>query len=199
MICAPCSNNCNLCSTNENNCIFCKSPNLLYTDVCVAACPNGSYQDSASVVNIGTIGICSNCDSTCATCDGSTSSDCLSCNINHYLDGNSCVSSCPSTKYVDASFQCSDCDANCLTCVVQSTNCLTCPDSSHFINRSTTAANGHCEASCGSGYFSEAISSINYCLVCSSSCLTCSGDYCNCTSCSSAYLIDGACEDHCAE
>ena len=46
---------------------------------------------------------CDACDVTCATCNGANSDNCLSCSGSYYLDGTSCVNSCPDGEYTGAS------------------------------------------------------------------------------------------------
>ncbi|EGD80270.1 hypothetical protein PTSG_13064 [Salpingoeca rosetta] len=87
--CESCHPSCATCDgTTENDCLSCADSSLTLLDGrCVNPdCGEGEYRDGAT---------CKPCDSSCAECDGAGSNRCISCKGDRYLDGNSCVTKCP--------------------------------------------------------------------------------------------------------
>ena len=121
--CSQCSNQCldpacKICSTTQ--CFSCAIHYYL----------NSNYQ-------------CNACDSSCLTCSGSSSNNCLTCVDGYYLSNNTCLScsltcktcnssvtclSCNSNGTLDTNNTCNYlCDSSCQTCYgTQTTNCLSC-------------------------------------------------------------------------
>ena len=106
--CTSCDSSCQTCnSSNATSCLSCKTGTYLLpsNNSCVACTVAGYYQDATSQQ-------CLACSSSCKTCSGPTSSDCLSCNSTYNLLNGTCY----------------QCDSSCKTCSgPSSTDCLSCP------------------------------------------------------------------------
>ena len=96
------------------------------TNLCVNACPSGTYSNVYSHS-------CMPCANTCSQCRDEPTI-CISCissptNRQYFWVANStCVSACPSTTYTDGDY-CRDCDATvskCGSCDYDPTNCTSC-------------------------------------------------------------------------
>ena len=160
---------------------------------CLASClPVGKYSDSSNV--------CQPCDPACGTCDGASSSDCVSCTSasTPFLSSGTCVAECPSTGMfsgtVGAVATCIACDATCLSCSgAGSTDCLSCPATG-----TPLFDEGACVSGCPSGKFTDASS---VCKACDSSCGECSnGNATDCTACFGGAAFDptaGTCTFDC--
>ena len=60
---------------------------------------------------------CNPCDPTCATCDGYTYADCLTCKSGYFFQGGACVNICSPGYYTDVDEgKCKPCKANCINC-----------------------------------------------------------------------------------
>ncbi|KAL4493949.1 hypothetical protein ABPG72_021966 [Tetrahymena utriculariae] len=153
--CIPCHSSCSTCSgSSNNNCLSCSGSSYFNSVIktCEPSCPDGTYPNSTG-------NICSQCDSSCATCNGGTSSNCLSCTYpTRYFQpySSQCVTKCNS-KY--------------------KTNCLSCSGSNFF----DSAANS-CVVSCPKGTYKN--QSKNICSPCDDNCTTCNGPNTNqCLTC----------------
>eukprot|EP00045_Choanoeca_perplexa_P018407 m.290873 g.290873 ORF g.290873 m.290873 type:complete len:3950 (+) comp17810_c0_seq1:79-11928(+) len=94
--------------------------------------------------------VCKACHSTCASCLGAESDQCLTCTASLYLDDTSCVSSCPDRHFADLNGVCQDCDSSCSTCSGASADaCLSC-DAGDFLN-----PDGTCLPSCPEAYYQD--------------------------------------------
>lgn len=174
---------------SATQCYSCESSLYFYPNgssrSCLTNCPSSTY-----IVGEGDPSqICFNCDPSCATCSGGSTSECLSCPSTTYLDtSHSCVSSCQNGQYGDpSSGTCKTCPTGCQTCA-SGTQCLIC--SNGWIKNSSS---GLCVQSCGNSQFNN--TSLNECDNCDSSCLTCSGAGSNaCTSCRSGLVLTSQAE-----
>ena len=129
---------CQLCDVNS---IY---SNTQFTCVC-----NNGY--------FGTWNQCSRCDSSCATCSGPGTSQCLTCPSNLNLVNGNCRTTCSAGTYVNNLNQCLPCDSSCAACSGPGNNlCTSC-------RTGFTLTNGYCTASGASG-FSSAISLRGYVL-----------------------------------
>ena len=95
--CNSCDPSCDVCSDSSNS--QCSSCNLGYFLQpsfmgCDSGCPPGFYGNSNN-------GECAYCHQSCASCSGSGSTACTSCNVNYYRQPNSsaCLGTCPSGYY----------------------------------------------------------------------------------------------------
>ena len=188
-VCSECSGTCDGCITTSTNCIACKSSHFrqIGLNSCTNSCGTGYYGDSST-------SLCTVCPVGCSACSGSGNSiTCSACQtvsgVNYYLSGDSCVTSCPATKY-GSSGQCTGCDSTCQTCNGgAANNCLTCVSGKYLAYNLGTCGNA-----CPTGSYAPA--STNYCLLCNVNWNSCSTNSTNCVSCSlsvngaTLYLLD---------
>lgn len=156
VLCIPCHPDCNGCTGHPQNCVGCNI-NTSYLDAslgisictpckspCVAC--QALTECTSCVPGYYLIGLaCQKCDSSCLTCSGPSSNDCLSCfgtsNLSptgtcngcsstcsicnadicsgcmagYFLYSGNCLSSCPPATYAKAS-SCVLCDSTCAVC-----------------------------------------------------------------------------------
>ena len=189
LACTSCNASCLLCSGTAENCSSCASGfNLIASNfTCSASCPDGTVALS---------NICENCTLPCVNCQGAVDY-CLSCDQSgtpQFAHNGSCLnsSSCPSGLYPnDTSLTCEACVSPCSTCS-SFENCTSC-----VTNTSLFEANSSCLSSCPDGYLSQTVNSSDVCVVCTSPCVTCSGDLTFCLSCDQSsgalYVTNGTC------
>jgi len=88
----------------------------------------------------GTWNQCSKCDSSCATCSGAGTNQCLTCPTNYLLISGYCKISCSAGTYINSLNQCSPCDSSCTACSGPGNNlCTSC-------GTGLTLTNGYCVA-----------------------------------------------------
>ncbi|KAL4464822.1 hypothetical protein ABPG74_011383 [Tetrahymena malaccensis] len=196
--CLNCDVSCQKCSGPTNlNCISCAQGYYSYNQnkSCVLTCPDGTYADIQSMQ-------CLPCDQACATCNGGSSTSCLSCLLPSVLFNSQCIQDCPNSLYKDLDLkQCvSDCTAKfpnkyssqsdmtcqycnpyCQQCTGPlSTQCITCKNPYLKFNTS-------CLSQCQKGtYFDsqKVNSNDNDCKQCDPACLDCYGPASNnCVTC----------------
>lgn len=144
------------------SCLKCASSYYFYNYQCLLSCPQGTYPTSGmllypqftnrNLITFKTVvlnHLCSPCDSTCATCTGSASTNCLTCSTPRYLQSSSssCVTACNSNQFINTSLgKCSDCDSTCTTCTgLYPFQCLTC-SGSYYLHTDTN----RCSLTCNS-------------------------------------------------
>lgn len=130
-----------------------------YLQECVSSCTSNEFAVASEK-------LCKLCSTACATCNGSTNSDCLTCHPPLVLQQGKCVNMCTTGWYkemVGSVAVCEKCDENCLSCVAHAKQCTSCKPSRKLIN-------SRCE--CGSGEYRAG----DLCTPCHPSCLTCSGE-----------------------
>lgn len=103
---------------------------LLGISTCVQCDPNSVYVASmyTCVCNAGFYGTynnCNRCHSSCNTCSGGNSNQCLSCAGMATLSNGVCVGACNNGFFVDPFNQCTACLANCQLCY-SATSCAQC-------------------------------------------------------------------------
>jgi hypothetical protein len=205
--CSPCSTDCDTC-TSSTMCTSCLNGKGKYYDmgtssvICVA-CTGLKYFVAPNQY-------CGTCHSSCASCNGGTSSSCTSCNDPFKLVAGSCSSSCQPGEYWSSTGggSCPTCPTHCTTCTGPTT-CTGC-------QAGYGLQGGLCQP-CGTHQYFEA----NLCHDCDPSCDTCTGggpNQCStcptgkgydsiahtCTSCSNGYYwVDGnspcaQCSTYCA-
>ena len=115
-ICTSCHSSCTTCSAGTStDCLTCTVP-LYYqtsTKQCVSTCNNGQYPAPTPTP------LCTACYSSCTTCSGGASNQCLSCSGTLYLNTgtSTCLSTCPNGTYKNTSNNvCTACDPTCTTC-----------------------------------------------------------------------------------
>lgn len=124
--CLGCDSSCLTCSgPGPSLCATCSSPLLFLSNVtggyCLSSCPTSGYYQSGGVS-------CLACDSSCAYCSGSSTSQCTSCPNGTYLSSGYCRLVCPPAAYPNSiSNQCSPCDGSCTFCFGPTiNNCTAC-------------------------------------------------------------------------
>ena len=179
---------------------------------CVQECPYGYYGHV-------TRHTCEKCSENCKTCaDGSTGSQCLSCDVNLILykgrcdahcpgislwvqqpEGAICVDACPSQYYPTKAFVCKLCSEDCRSCEGLPSNCTECIAGAVLsldLQEETGESLGRCSAACVSGHFPDAL---NICQRCAQhTCTDCylGGEYCK--SCQEGDLLQfGRCVKRC--
>lgn len=87
---------------------------------CLNACPTIGYVTSSTN--------CLACDSTCATCNGISASNCVTCASGYYLSSSTCRLVCPGGTYPNSTTQqCQSCDGSCTYCFGSTiNNCSQC-------------------------------------------------------------------------
>jgi len=120
-------------------------------------CPDGQYATSSNT--------CAACSSSCLTCSGSSSGNCLSCPGNQTLTNGAC--GCTAGYYLNtATLNCEPCDSSCSQCSGPSANeCQSCPNNLVFLDTS--------KCGCASGYYIN--QTAIECIACDSTCATCTG------------------------
>ena len=125
-ICTYCNSPCKTCGTSVTDCTACflnGTAPIFYNGFCITSgqCPTGHYINNTN-------SSCETCPSECSSCSSPTS--CSVCNTSFFLDGASCLSTCPNTTYSftnTTSGYCLNCN-NCVTCTDAST-CTSCLNS----------------------------------------------------------------------
>ena len=150
--CIECDSTCASCSgTASTQCLTCVS-GLYYfagNSSCIVCDVAGySHPDNVNCVAL--------CDSTCDTCSGSLSTNCLTCANGLYFHSanNTCLAcDVPGYSHPDE-INCIECDSTCHSCDgVQPNNCLSCV-SSYFFNPSTH----RCVRNCSAGLTEDPVS-----------------------------------------
>ncbi|RHZ87101.1 hypothetical protein Glove_40g11 [Diversispora epigaea] len=192
-ICQACPSSCTDCAFDSSatlvKCSKCIPGYVLDIDQCVQSCPDGK------VINPDDRATCIACSQNCATCDGPSTDQCLSCQdpSQFSLNGVCSATPCPSS-YVTQNNTCVKCHPDCLECSGQGINqCTKCP-----LNRPILTDKGQCIESCSIGTFED--STTGKCQACDSSCSSCFGPKSDqCLGCSdvSKFLQNGACNNEC--
>lgn len=126
----------------------------------------------------------SKCDYPCKDCLDSDPSHCLSCykdegikNGRPFLQVDTCVERCSSTRYYDAGLDsCQLCNPTCLTCETTKDTCTSCGiDEYLFLHEA------ECLTICPDRFIEDP--SANRCIACQDNCLTCEELPTSCTSC----------------
>lgn len=179
--CIPCQGDCDTCSRDGTICITCPPHLHLLYGKCVTKCPHMFYADDSAG------GECQECHWTCEECLGPTESDCLSCAVNMFLEGNKCLPQCSPGHYAMGK-TCMPCPAGCTACN-SSSECQAC-HSPYLLQ------DGQCSTSCKSGTFANVFN--NNCNKCGEHCMSCS--LYECHECLPPYLLqDGQCVDKCSK
>ena len=196
--CLACYNSCETCSGPLSmNCLTCSSSLYLYQNQCQSSCPSGTLIFQGGCVTGCQGGFysdgsqCLACDHTCATCNGGSSSNCLSCAYPLGLSLNQCLSVCNSGFYLNPqTLNCSMCDITCKQCQNQSNLCLSC-NTNYYLYSSS------CLITCPKQTYGDSAS--HTCKNCDNSCLTCSGPlYSDCLTCANnSYFSQGICLNIC--
>ncbi|XP_067430805.1 proprotein convertase subtilisin/kexin type 5 [Thunnus thynnus] len=145
------------------------------TRMCVSECPRGFWGDRRR---------CKRCYSSCASCTGSRSDQCTSCQPGHHLtEGtNTCTALCGDNYYLDHDTNmCRKCSENCLKCTSYSI-CTEC-------KADTSLQRNRCQRSCAAGFYHD--KQEGTCKPCDKACATCAGSGVqSCNHCAEGYLME---------
>lgn len=127
-------------------------------------------------------GQCKPCHKSCLQCSGADKEQCLSCNPEHFLLNQTCVSTCPGGYYVDEGKQeCVQCHVECASCRGHHSNdCITCKPGRLLLGHS-------CFTTCPPSHFVDASS--RACRECDHTCEECSGSSRFCLRCRDGYFL----------
>ncbi|KAL4482199.1 hypothetical protein ABPG72_017980 [Tetrahymena utriculariae] len=225
-LCIPCDSNCDTCANNSQNCLTCqvgyylnasnfciqcsqKCLKCASASVCQSCAfgtflENGSCKYSCSNPNSyqdNNLNQCVLCDSSCKTCNGSSSRNCLDCYNGYYF-----------SMLNSPTGICIQCDSSCTQCTGPSNNecqqckkgvqqkppsiCIACPISQYFDGIQCQYCSNLCLTcfdssansclSCKQNFFLDITT--NTCQSCPQTCLTCiSSTYC--TVCEQGYFL----------
>lgn len=180
--CFPCHSSCKECiGPLDTNCTECPLPGY-YVQVegyCAAGCKVKSYISPLDPFK------CVACYPDCFTCNGTSITECLTCQKPRSLQpDNSCKIECPFGYYLDdVGNACAPCHSFCRTCTGYGlTLCLSC-----YSDR-TLRTDGICAKNCAKGYYY--IFSKDICEVCHPDCQECiSGSAKDCSICANNKLL----------
>ncbi|XP_049311526.1 furin-like protease 2 isoform X2 [Bactrocera dorsalis] len=177
--CVPCEANCASCQDRPDYCTSCEHHLVMHEHKCYSACPLHTYETEDYN--------CASCHSSCATCNGSAESQCITCRSGRFAYDGKCLNNCPDGYYADKKRQeCVACPIGCATC---SSNgfCLTCRENWTRNKKSKCIITGseNCDES---EYYDN-----NHCHPCHSTCETCDGPTeTNCLSCPQSLLLQSS-------
>ncbi|TFK64336.1 hypothetical protein BDN72DRAFT_963270 [Pluteus cervinus] len=213
--CQVCQLGCSQCSDQTGQCIVC-APKFSQDPVdktkCDApqtatssgqVCPDGSFGDGAK---------CTPCASSCRTCTGPTSNDCVACSSGTFMltvaagatggggvgvcvsaDGNGV---CQGGLIADnIKSECDTCGAKCTSCKVPNFNVASTPDQVQCTGclPGSVISNGNCVDSCPAGTVVSSQDNLT-CVPCTSPCASCAGSPNFCLSCTGGQLaFEGKC------
>ncbi|XP_053949686.1 furin-like protease 2 isoform X1 [Anastrepha ludens] len=174
--CVPCEANCASCQDRPDYCTSCEHHLVMHEHKCYSACPLHTYETEDYN--------CASCHSSCATCNGSAESQCITCRSGRFALDGKCLNNCPDGYYADKKRQeCVACPTGCATC---SSNgfCLTCHENW------TRNKKGKCIISGSENCDESEYYDNNHCHTCHSTCETCDGPTeSNCLSCPQSLLL----------
>nr|CAD7204227.1 unnamed protein product [Timema douglasi] len=181
--CLKCAPGCSLCASG-GVCLQCADQWVLNRkNKCLPKdshlCSSGQYWEDSQ---------CLPCHPSCDSCEGPTSSDCLSCLSPLLLQGSRCLEHCLDGFFREQGM-CVPCLHTCTHCLAR-TNCTQCASGLHL-------QNGECHSSCAPGYYSDR----GVCTKCYLSCMTCSGPRRDqCVTCPRGWVLAaGECHPDCPE
>jgi hypothetical protein len=183
--CTACNSNCSECTINATYCTACANTATRSVVGGQCLCSVGFFDTGAAA--------CTACHVTCLTCS-LLATNCTSCRSTRTLSGTNtcdCIAgytetgaercTCGALYYNPTTTNCTaTCHYSCLTCSINTTNCLKCP-----VSRSLSS--GVC--SCNSGLYDAGVAT---CAACHYSCTTCSGNASSCASCPSSRTLAGS-------
>ncbi|GBN30546.1 Extracellular matrix protein FRAS1 [Araneus ventricosus] len=188
-VCISCHESCSDCLLNSTEgegfqCLQCKNQqmSILYGE-CVVNCPPNFYLNSYQ--------ICQECHPTCATCERSGATSCVTCWSGNYLTHlGTCEAQCHQGYFPSKGF-CQVCSPNCHHCISAS-ECLQCKGD-------LVLQFGECLPLCSDQHYIDGVS--RQCTECSRECNTCRGPSASdCTSCvTGKFFQDGSCVSNCSD
>ncbi|XP_016951901.1 furin-like protease 2 isoform X4 [Drosophila biarmipes] len=187
--CVPCEPNCASCQDHPEFCTSCDHHLVMHENKCYSACPLDTYETEDNK--------CAFCHSTCATCNGPTDQNCITCRSSRYAWQNKCLISCPDGFYADKKrLECMPCQEGCKTCTSNGV-CSECLQN-WTLNKSDKCIVAGSESCSESEFFSQAV---GQCSACHASCASCNGPAeTNCMSCGPSRLLEQSrCVSGCRE
>ncbi|KAI8035334.1 furin-like protease 2 isoform X2 [Drosophila gunungcola] len=177
--CIPCEPNCASCQDHPEYCTSCDHHLVMYEHKCYSACPLDTYETEDNK--------CAFCHSTCATCNGPTDQNCITCRSSRYAWQNKCLISCPDGFYADKKrLECMPCQEGCKTCTSNGV-CSECLQNWTLSKRDKCIVAGS-EDCTESEFFSQ---TEGHCSPCHASCGSCNGPAeTNCMSCPPSRLLE---------
>lgn len=149
-VCNPCPQLCLTCQSDAycSSCV--SSATIFYNNICYTSCPTGTY-----LVSSGSgLASCTQCPISCLSC--LSSSQCLSCAPGYFLNGQQCLTNCPTGYYGDTgSNRCTLCNGNCTACTSASI-CNSCAQPYVLLN-------GACLSACPASYFAATTNGVIQC------------------------------------
>ncbi|XP_017774307.1 PREDICTED: furin-like protease 2 [Nicrophorus vespilloides] len=175
--CTPCQPNCAGCQDRPDRCTSCDHHLLLYHNKCLASCPPDTYETEDYT--------CLPCHTSCETCSGSNSSQCITCGAGRYWNEGRCVKDCPAHRFADTrQRECVECPPGCSEC--NKTTCISCLDDWQVNSKGRCVPHGsdHCDT--------DQYTDGGLCKPCHSTCGTCDGPTEHaCLSCSHPLILQG--------
>jgi proprotein convertase subtilisin/kexin type 5 len=196
--CYPCSlKGCTQCSASNNvvSCTACV--NTRYLKPSVELCILAEECESPFIRIEAPTKSCVFCHHHCQTCDGTTSTSCLSCGSSRFYkpDTKECVLNCPGTGYYKTSTSCLKCHPSCQYCNgITENDCLLCPIGRFENNLS------ECVPDCGNGFWNDPAT--QKCQPCHYSCADCfDSSESKCIGCNTGYQLrpDNTCREPCPQ
>ncbi|XP_037934689.1 furin-like protease 2 [Teleopsis dalmanni] len=177
--CVPCEANCASCQDRPDYCTSCEHHLVMHEHKCYSACPLHTYETEDYN--------CASCHSSCATCNGSAESQCITCRSGRFAFDGKCLNSCPDGYYADKKRQeCVSCPTGCATCSINGF-CLTCRENWTRNKKGKCIITG--SENCDESEYYEN----NHCHSCHSTCETCDGPTeSNCLSCPQSLLLQSS-------
>lgn len=211
--CSPCHVTCKTCTgASSTQCASCPVGSALTSGSC--GCSTGYYRDPTDNLckptpNCGDGTFfsaamkCEACHPLCATCSGSTSSNCLSCSTNAGLSGTStclcntgyyfdaalkactAIPTCAAGTFVDSTFKCAKCHPSCRECNGPNPgDCTVCITDA--TKTSPTAVVSSC--ACKPGTLFNGIA----CSACNINCATCGTNVDVCLTCPAGFILQNS-------
>jgi hypothetical protein len=180
--CVDCPEGCITCS-NSTSCVLNK-PWIKQVNGAIITCEDGFVYDQLIKECTAIV-----CHSTCQRCNGTSSTDCLTCiSKDMILARGNCT--CSSGKYLDIRIsQCVECDMTCNECSGPGPSlCTSCKASSSYVSAILVGSTCTCPPS-------TFLNELGLCLPCKPRCTECkNGFVTGCTACpSSSTLVNGSC------
>ncbi|XP_030564586.1 furin-like protease 2 isoform X2 [Drosophila novamexicana] len=177
--CVPCEPNCASCQDRPEYCTSCDHHLVMHENKCYSACPLNTFETEENK--------CTYCHSSCATCNGATENNCITCRPSRYAWQNKCLNNCPDGFYADKKrLECLPCHEGCKSCSSNGicTECLP----NWTLNKKDKCIVAGSESCFESEYYSQ---SEGKCNPCHDSCETCNGPMSsNCLSCHQNRLLE---------
>ncbi|VDB84516.1 unnamed protein product [Peniophora sp. CBMAI 1063] len=207
--CSKCELGCDQCESGSGICTACASgftQDANDRTKCNAAttvtssgtqCPDGSFSNGTA---------CAACSTSCTTCNGPTSNDCIVCANGQYKLNGTCVTTdsngvCSGSSMVanNNKHECDSCPSKCTSCAISGFNVASTIDQAKCTGclPGFVLNNGQCVESCPSGTFLSPKDNLT-CTACSSTCGTCAGSADFCLTCANnALASNGQCVTSC--